>query len=197
MVAPDIVSRLSWYCVRTQPRREHIAASNLRERARVDVFAPRIRVPRRSRSGRPSAVLEALFPGYIFARFDCFHQLRHVMAVNSVTGVVRFGGECAAVDDRVIDLLCSDVRGMAPLSSAPEISPGLWVRVIGGWFRDQEGRVLSFHRGSDRVRVLLNLLGREVQVSILSEELVPLSDETGSRFESLIVPQTAAAPVAR
>jgi len=97
----------------------------------------------------------------------------------------------------VIDLLSSDVRGMGPLASAPEISPGLWVRVIGGWFRDQEGRVLSFHRGSDRVRVLLNLLGREVQVSILSEELVPLSDETGSRFESLIVPQTAAAPVAR
>ena len=197
MVAPDTVSRLSWYCVRTQPRREHIAAGNLRERAQVDVFAPRIRVPRRSRSGRPSAVVEALFPGYIFARFDCLHQLRHVMAVSAVTGVVKFGGRFAAVADSVIEVLSSETGRAATESSAPEISPGLWVRVIGGWFRDHEGRVLAFHRGTDRVRVLLSLLDRDVQVSILTQELVPLCNETGSRFESLIPPQTAAAPVAR
>ena len=33
----------SWFCLRTQPKREHIAAACLRQIPEVEVFCPRVR----------------------------------------------------------------------------------------------------------------------------------------------------------
>ena len=40
------------------------------------------------------------------------------------------------------------------------------MKILSGCFRHSEGRVLGFDARSERVRVLLDLLGREVQVSL-------------------------------
>ena len=197
MVAVDTLSNARWYCVRTQPRRERFAAENLRDRARIDVFAPRIRVPRRSRSGLASSVQEALFPGYIFARFDYAAQFRHVTAATGVTGIVHFGGRSPPIADHVIEALAASHTPNINRSPAPEFSAGAWVRVVEGWFRDTEGRLLSFDRGTERVRVLLSLLGCDVQVSIRAHQIVSVPHETGARFGGLIAAQTAAALVVR
>src|SRR5256885_9917179 len=41
----------AWYCARTQPKHEHIAAANLRKRLGLDVFHPRLRLERATRRG--------------------------------------------------------------------------------------------------------------------------------------------------
>ena len=69
--------------MRTLPKREHIAAAELRQHPDVEVFLPRIRFQRPTRTG-PAWVTEALFLNYLFARFDLNSRLRLVQAARGV-----------------------------------------------------------------------------------------------------------------
>lgn len=167
-----IVDLARWFCVRTQPRRERFAAENLRARVGLEVFAPYLRQARGGRDGATGFAREALFPGYLFARFAFPQQYRHVMSTAGVTGVVSFDGEPPAVADDVIESLRRDVDHAAR-EVAPTLEPGTWVRLAAGCFRAAEGRILQFDSHTDRVRVLLTLLGREVQVSVPAAGVMP------------------------
>ena len=57
-----------WFCLRTQTKREHIAAAILSRMSALEVFCPRISQVKRTRTGKKRFV-EAMFPGYIFAKF--------------------------------------------------------------------------------------------------------------------------------
>src|SRR5215471_12809856 len=98
------LARMAWFCVRTQPKHEHIAAAQLRKDLGLDVFLPRIRFRRVTRSG-PAWVTEALFLGYLFTRFDLALSVRRVQAVRGVRGVVRFGDRWPVIPDSVISEL--------------------------------------------------------------------------------------------
>lgn len=67
----------SWFCVRTQPRHGHIAASGLRRSLDLEVLLPRVRFKRQTRKG-VARVTEALFLNYLFARLDWATCLRRV-----------------------------------------------------------------------------------------------------------------------
>ncbi len=159
----------AWYCVRVPARREHVTARSLEQRAGVRVFSPRIRVQRRL----AAAVTEALFPGYLFARFSYPHQARHVASTPGVLGLVSFGGPPPAVADRVIEHLETEVRRATVTPPAAGFAEGAWVRIVTGCFQGSEGRVLNPGFASSRVCVLLNLLGQEVQVSLPGDQLAP------------------------
>ena len=167
----DTATPPGWFCLRTQPRREQAAALNLRRRVGVEVFAPRILVRNHARAGAMGALAEALFPGYVFARFSYPHQLRHVVSTFGVTGIVRFGDQAPAVADGVIDFLRAQVRLASESSPAPVFGAGDWVKIVAGCFRNIEGRVLSFDSKTERARLLLSLLGREIQVSVPAQQL--------------------------
>ena len=57
----------AWYCARTKPKHEHIAAANVRRNLGLEVFHPRLRIERTTRRGLVRNV-ETLFPCYIFIR---------------------------------------------------------------------------------------------------------------------------------
>src|SRR5580658_9275398 len=79
----------AWYCLRSQPKHEHIAAAHLRLLEGVTVFCPRIRFKRATRKGLVF-VTEAMFPGYLFARFELAEMHRQVRYTHGVRGIVRF-----------------------------------------------------------------------------------------------------------
>src|SRR5262249_14693499 len=57
----------SWYCARTKPKCEHIAAANLGRNLGLEVFNPRLRMERSTRRGLVRTV-EPLFPCYVFVK---------------------------------------------------------------------------------------------------------------------------------
>src|ERR1041385_1328942 len=67
--AASAESRLPWVLLRSQPKHQHSAAAHLRRHEGIEVLNPRVRFARPTRQGRVW-VTEALFPNYIFARFD-------------------------------------------------------------------------------------------------------------------------------
>src|SRR5271163_5274401 len=121
-------SRTAWFCLRSQPKHEHIAAARLRRRESVEVFLPRIRFRRSTRKG-PVWVTEALFPNYLFARFDWHKSLPIVHHSPGVSGVVHFGVHWPTISDEVINELRATL-GQEEVHIIPmEVSPGDRVKI--------------------------------------------------------------------
>jgi len=174
MVAHD--PKIAWFCLRSQPKHEHIAAARLRRRENVEVFLPRIRFRRPTRKG-PVWVTEALFPNYLFARFDWQKSLRLVRHSPSVSGVVHFGVHWPTIPDEVINELRATL-GEDELHIIPmEVSLGDRVKIAGGNFHGFEAIVTQVMPGQKRVALLLDFLGQQSTVKIDLEMVVKDANE--------------------
>jgi transcriptional antiterminator RfaH len=162
----------AWFCVQTQSKREHIAASNLRQDAHVEVFLPRIRYRHSTRRG-PAWVTEALFPGYLFARFPLPSLLRHVQSLRGVRGVVHFGHRWPSIPDAVIAELRSIVGDEEIKILSPGLNAGDSVEVAAGVFQGFQALVARVIPQRQRVSVLLDFLGRQTAVELNTNQVVP------------------------
>ncbi|MFA6543627.1 MAG: transcription termination/antitermination NusG family protein [Limisphaerales bacterium] len=160
----------AWFCVRSQIKHEHIAAGHLRQLPGVDVFCPRVRFQRATRRGKVWFT-EAMFPNYLFARFG-LRDLRIIKAAHGVAGVVHFGDYFAPVPDEVI----TDLRTRldeTDLKVFPDaVLPGDEVVIADGTFMGITAVVQRLLPAKDRVRVLLEFLGRPVETELASASLV-------------------------
>lgn len=163
---------LGWFCLRAAGRREHLAALTLAHRAEVEAFAPRIRVRRELRAGGVQTTTEALFPGYVFARFHYPEQVRQVVSTKDVLGLVAFGGPPPRLADDTIAHLRQHATPPTTAALSPVFEEGDWVRLAAGCFRGTEGRVRHSPAGRDRVCVLLSLLGHDVEISVPADQLI-------------------------
>jgi len=169
---PDnLSSRVPWRCVRTQPKREHIAAGRLALLAGVEVFCPRIRFQRNTRRGKVWFE-EALFPGYLFARFDISTMLRAVSGAYGVRGLVRFAGECAQVPDFVVDTLRSGTDDVIEIKE-PLLKAGDQAVIADGAMRGLSAVVTQVLSGGERVKVLMDLMGTLVEAEVSMDALEP------------------------
>lgn len=162
---------LLWYCLRTQPKREHIAASVLNSRYGLEVFCPRISQVKRTRTGKRRFV-EAMFPGYIFARFRLGEQYRLIKHTRGVRDLVHRGDHRIPVADSIIAGLRSGMPD-AEIIEAPDTSldPGTPVEFITGSLSGLNGKVIARLPAGDRVKVLLEFLGRELTVTVSGKEI--------------------------
>ena len=160
-----------WFCLRSQPKHEHIAAAHLRQLAGIEVFLPRIRFKRATVRGAVWST-EALFPGYLFARFTWPAELRAVQHARGVSGIVRFGDRWPTIADEII----ADLRAalgpeeLRVLDAA--LVPGDVVRIAGGSLRGLLAVVAQVRSGRDRVAVLMEFLGRQTMVELPSASLI-------------------------
>lgn len=174
-MSPD-AGELRWYCVKTQPKREHIAARHLRELEEVEVFCPRLRYRKATRRGKVWWI-EALFPGYILGRFILQDMERMVIYTQGVRGLVRFGDVIPPVPDDFVAALRAEVARHAQesqeedtLTVAPRIEKGEEVEIASGPLGGFRGEVVAILPGRDRVKVLLEFLGKPhlVEVDLFS-----------------------------
>ncbi len=161
---------LRWYCLRARPRQEHLAAERLRAQYGVEVYGPRIRYRKVTRRGTVWFV-EALFPGYLFARFDAAADLRRVQYAAGVTGVVRFSGKPAVVPEETIANLRSAMSDGEIKVFVEPFKAGDRVEVVEGPFRGLEAVITQVLPARERVRVLLEFLGRETAAEISYAQL--------------------------
>jgi len=180
---------LAWYCARTKPKHEHIAAGNVSQSLGLGVFHPRFRVERATRRGVVRAV-ESLFPCYIFVR--CaeahFNDLRHVSGISSL---VHFGRRIPAVPDEAIVELEQCFESEEPMAVEDGVSAGAEVTIADGAFCGISGMVVRSLAAGQRVQILLDFLGRvtlaEVDRRTLRVEnrrvadMLPLLAQCGAR----------------
>lgn len=163
-----------WHCLRTQIKREHIAAALLDRLEEVEVFCPRISQVKKTRNGKKRFV-EAMFPGYIFAKF-CFNtHSRQVVYSQGISKMVELG------DRRVIpERVVNDLKENLPegIIEAPDLSVklGAEVEFITGMLKGLNGKVLAQLNAQNRIKILLELLGREITVEVNSDDILLFKD---------------------
>jgi transcriptional antiterminator RfaH len=165
----DVEAGLRWYAVLTKPRKESMVEMRLRA-LNVEVFLPWIRCRRRIGS-RYHWVLIPLFPGYLFCRLDLILAGKITRYTPGVKDFVKFGNRIAEVGVEVIQKLKERCpTGIAQIQSQ--------IYRVGDPIRIREGPLSGleaiFERemgGSERVAVLLELLGRRTRL-VLSSEMI-------------------------
>lgn len=166
----------AWFCVRTQPKHEHIAAAHLRKEPDLEVYLPRIRFKRATRRG-PVWFTEALFPNYLFARFELAAGLRRVCHARGVRGVVHFGERWPVVPEATIEELRATVGADQLHVIHEELRTGETVQIAGGVFHGLRAVITRVMPSRERVAVLLEFLGQQTTVEVPREALVRDGDE--------------------
>lgn len=121
---------------------------------------------------RPTPV----FPGYIFVNLDLERDRWH--SVNGTLGVaylVAFGDLPTAVPAGAVEAL----QRAFDKSNEKQVSPSTFavgdqVELTRGPFASMAGKLLEIN-GSGRVRVLLELMGRETAISTVAADVLPVA----------------------
>jgi transcriptional antiterminator RfaH len=164
--ADDVTSssQVAWFCLRSQPRHEHIAARHLSQMADVEVFNPRIQYARPTRNGA-IWMTESLFPNYLFARFDWNTSLNKVHYAPGISGIVHFGDKWPTIPDAAIEELKISL-GRKEIHIIQQVAPGDVVEIAGGTFHSLKALVTQVIPGKERVVVLMDFLGRQTTVEM-------------------------------
>jgi len=164
----------NWYVIRTEPRAEYLAASEL-EREGFEVYFPRVSVafPRVGHTDTP------LFPGYLFLKCDPDENEWPVFRpIHRVASWVRSGNDIPALPG---DFVESMIARLDELSGGE----GLWRRFKPGeavWVESGSiqglGKVIEGAKSPKaRAKVLLEFMGRIVQAQVPWESLSPVADK--------------------
>lgn len=164
---------MPWYCLKAQPKREHIAAASLRQLTGVDSFCPRIRFKKPTRRGSVWFV-EALFPGYLFSEFEYPESHRAVRSAHGVVSIVHFGEQIPTLSGDAIEMLRRRHGEEAVITLQPELEVGDAVTVGAGTLAGLEAVITRLVPTRDRVRILLDFLGRQVEAEVDPDDLVPV-----------------------
>lgn len=167
----DEVDAPSWFCLRTAPKHENIAAQHLRQTSKLEVFCPRLKVRKATTRGAKWFV-EATFPGYIFAKFPFAERHREVRYSPGVTSILAFGGIYARISDEVIKSLKQHTNGEELIEVKPNLEEGETVRIIGGALAGLEAIVTQVLPAKERIRILLNFLGQEIQAEVATPNVL-------------------------
>jgi transcriptional antiterminator RfaH len=168
-----------WSVVQTESQREHTAARFL-EQAAFEIYLPRT-VSRQRSSER----VVPLFPGYLFIRI-----IDQWWSVRWTTGVLRLlmhDNHPAQISAPVLNLIRrrEDRDGLVrlPRQRSRGLVCGDAVKILRGSFEGRFG-VYQGQSGGQRSRILLDLLGREVQTVIATADMTRVGRPLAPRGES-------------
>jgi transcriptional antiterminator RfaH len=160
-----------WYAVYCQPHRESAAAAHLKNQDFVVFFPKREKIIRHAR--KREKVRRPFFPGYLFVELDIEHA--RWRSINSTVGVIRIvmqNDRPAPAPMGVIETIRAACGDGDILRFNPDLSVGQRVRVVDGPFADFVGE-LDQLTDSERVRVLLDIMGGRTRVVLPREHLMP------------------------
>lgn len=103
--------------------------------------------------------------------------MRQVHHANGVAGVVHFGEKWPTIPDEVIAELRATIGETEIHVIEESLKPGDAVNITGGIFHGLKAIVTQVVSSQERVRVLLEFLGRQTSVEIGRETVVKEEDE--------------------
>jgi transcriptional antiterminator RfaH len=154
---------LHWYALRSKPRKEEVVWRQLRTQG-IEVYYPRLKVQPvnpRSRKVRP------YFPGYMFIQTEIETVgLSTFQWMPFAMGLVCFGDEPAIVPENLVHTIRKRVEEITAAGGElfEGLQPGDKIVIRDGPFAGYEAIFDARVPGSERVRVLLQLLNSQRQV---------------------------------
>lgn len=160
-----------WYALYTKPKKEHQVNAYLQGQG-VTTYLPTMRRKVRRRD-RPDRVV--YFPCYLFARLDFDQMPRSSVAwMPGVRRIIGAGEQPLIVADEVVDLVRSRLVEKED-EGYSEFQLGDPVRIVSGPLRDLDAVFDRPASAAERVRVLLDVLGRMTIVEVDVSEIVKIT----------------------
>jgi len=153
-----------WYVIQTKPKKEEEAKSYLSTKG-VEVFNPLLETFL-LRNGRMNKELKPLFPNYIFGKFDLDQNYPLVRWAKGVKKVLGFGEYPTPVSEEVVEIIRerTDAQGIVKLKHHFQTND--LIRIKTGPLKDLLGIFERWISDTERVRILLNLLGYQPVVEM-------------------------------
>jgi transcription antitermination factor NusG len=161
---------LPWFAVMVRPGHEKFASRALSNRG-YEEFMPLYRTRRRW-SDRIKEVQLALFPGYLFCRFDPQNRLP-ILTAPGVFGIISFSGIPHPIDDAEVSRVKALVRDGKNPQPWPYLKAGQRVLIGSGPLTGVEGILIHF-KNEYRLVASVTLLQRSVSVEIDADCVTPI-----------------------
>jgi transcriptional antiterminator RfaH len=163
----DWVSMECWYALYTKPKKE-FQVKTLLEGQGIETFLPTVKRKVRRRD-RPDT--KVYFPCYLFARIDFKVVPRSSIAwMPGIRRIVGTGEQPAVVADEIVDLVRRRLQGKEEVGYG-NLKQGDQVRITSGPLRDLDAVFDKPVSAAQRVRVLLEVMGRMTPVEIDVSEI--------------------------
>ena len=163
---------LRWYAIQTKLNRERDVEKRLTNLS-LEVFLPRMQA--RRRIGRKFHWVKVpLFPGYVFTRLDMAVSGRSARYAPGVKDFLTFGSQVAEVGEDIIEALRERCPGGIAQVEAVTAKPGDTVRINEGPFSGLEAVFEQTLKSSERVAVLLEILGRQTRIVLSSDTIAKI-----------------------
>lgn len=167
-----IEAGLRWYAIRIKVNREREVEKRLTD-LNLEVFQPWMRARRRIGS-KFHWVQVPLFPGYMFCRLDMVISGKAARYAPGVKDFLTFGSRLAEVSEEIILGLRERCPGGVAQVDSVRANPGDKVRINEGPFSGLEAIFEEKLKGSERVAVLLDILGRQTRLVLPGETIAKL-----------------------
>jgi transcriptional antiterminator NusG len=163
----------NWYIIHTYPGEEEAVAKNLKHRIEnlgMEDKIFNVVVPKEKKikikNGKRKLIEERIYPGYVFVEMtvtdDSWYVVRNTPRV---TGFIGAGTTPIPVSGKEIEVL-KNRMGMEAPQYKIDVSLGSLVKITDGPFKDFEGKVSEIDEEKGKLKVLVNIFGRETPVEV-------------------------------
>ena len=170
-----------WYVLHTYPGEEEAVARNLKQRIESLAMEDKIFgviVPKEKKikikNGKRKVIEERIYPGYVFVEMvvtdDSWYVARNTPRV---TGFIGAGTTPIPVSQKEVDILKQRMGVEAPQFKI-DVALGSLVKINDGPFKDFEGKVSDVDEARGKLKVLVNIFGRDTPVEVDSLQVKKL-----------------------
>ena len=171
----------NWYAIHTYSGYEDAVARNLRQRIESmgmeeKIFSVLVPVEKKIRikNGKRRVVEEKIYPGYVLVEMivtdDSWYVVRNTPRV---TGFVGAGTTPAPLSEEEMEVLLKRMGQDKPKFNI-DVDVGDPVKITDGPFKDFDGRVSEVDHEKGKIKVLVNVFGRDTPVELDSLQIKKL-----------------------
>lgn len=173
MAKQELGGERHWYAIHTYSGYENAVTRNLKQRIEslgmedkiFNVLVP-IEKKIKVKGSKRVEVEEKIYPGYVLVDMmvddDSWYVVRNTPRV---TGFVGAGTTPVPLSQQEIDFLFSRMQN-SEIEHDISVEIGEMVTVVDGPFKDFEGKVSEVDKGRGKLKVLVNMFGRETPVEL-------------------------------
>jgi len=151
-----------WYVVYSKRNKEEQAQFYLATKG-IESFFPRLLLASSSKS---KSRIVPLFPNYLFVCINMAIDAHYVTWTPGVHRFVSFSEVPVPLEPTIVNFLQSQADPFGVIRARSQLRCGQEVEIIGGPFEGLLGIIQNPPDAKGRVRVLLNLMNRQVAVSL-------------------------------
>jgi len=173
MAKQKLKKEKNWYVIHTYSGYEEAVADNLRQRIETmdmedkifDVIVPKEKKIK-IKDGKRKEVEEKIYPGYVLVQMIVTDESWYVVRnTPNVSGFVGSGTTPIPLSDEEIKTLKKRMGQETPKYKI-NVKEGDSVKITDGPFKDYDGKVSEVDRERGKIKVLVNMFGRDTSVEL-------------------------------